>query len=205
MRKCPFDPSSGFATLDARNEYLRHGIDKTAKGDAVDADKPSESLEANQDISTPLYFWQLFSLIGEDPILEILTRFYENVFADTDNPWFRDIFVNRAPMEHHILRQVNYWIDAMGGGACYYGGHPMLDSHHYREALSIMNNRGAKRWMIHMRKAVNEMEFSKDKDPRIKPCFMAFLKTKMKAYSDEFGFEELDNDDFHLEEEDKKE
>ncbi len=93
----------------------------------------------------------------------------------------------------------------MGGGACYYGGHSMLYTHHYREALSIMNNRGAKRWMIHMRKAVNEMDFSKDKDPRIKSCFMAFLKTKMKTYSDEFKFEELDDGDFHLEEGEKKE
>jgi truncated hemoglobin YjbI len=218
MVKCPFDPSAGFATVDARNEYLKYfrdGSISSFKGDEVDVDNDnhcnnddmvvSESLQADPDTTQPLYFWQLFSLIGHGVAMQILTLFYEGIFADSKNPWFRDVFVNIGDIRHHALRQANYWNDAMGGGPSYYGVHNRLDFHHFRHAMSLMNARGSKRWMYHMRAALIAVDLSEYQDPRIKPCVMAFLKIKMKAYSCEFEFEfEFDETDFNLEEKQKE-
>ncbi|MEO0665064.1 MAG: hypothetical protein AAFY97_04945, partial [Pseudomonadota bacterium] len=37
------------------------------------------SLTAPSDPSKPIQFWQLFSILGQDPIVGIVSRFYERV------------------------------------------------------------------------------------------------------------------------------
>jgi hypothetical protein len=44
------------------------------------------SLTASRDVSKPIQFWQLYSVLGPDPIVTIVQSFYERVFADED--WF---------------------------------------------------------------------------------------------------------------------
>jgi len=103
---CPFQPKRGYT--DARADYLFHFYkvvidDDDDHGDDQYHDKststninqdkednlPTPSRIASMSTDDPLYFWQLYSLIGRDPlILEIVTSFYRRVFADTDNPWF---------------------------------------------------------------------------------------------------------------------
>jgi len=39
----------------------------------------SESLTAETDVTKPLYFWQLYSVIGENPIIAIVEKFYKRV------------------------------------------------------------------------------------------------------------------------------
>lgn len=47
------------------------------------------SLTAPSDISKPIQFWQLYSVLGQEPIVGIVQRFYEKVFAD--EPWFTSV------------------------------------------------------------------------------------------------------------------
>lgn len=37
-------------------------------------------------------WWELFDVLGEDTITEIVGDFYDRVWADTEEPWFRDMF-----------------------------------------------------------------------------------------------------------------
>lgn len=193
---CPFKPRHGY--VDARSDYLYH-FHNTVDDDDTDADDgnlPTKSLVASTNVEDPLYFWQLYSLIGAEPIMDIVTNFYERVFADTDNPWFRDVFENVAPLGHHINAQVAYWVDAFGGGRWYHGGNYRLNFHHTHNAREIMTAKGAQRWMYHMGGALMA---AKDKtvfkdDPRILTCIVDFLEAKMRTYAMDHGwkFDEAD-------------
>mmetsp|Transcript_11398 Transcript_11398/g.13783 ORF Transcript_11398/g.13783 Transcript_11398/m.13783 type:complete len:241 (+) Transcript_11398:81-803(+) len=189
--KCPFSPCRGYATLDSRSEYLLHkGIDDSdAAGDI------SQSLTADTDVTKALYFWQLYSLIGDKPIIAIVEKFYERVYADTEDTKFRHAFTRLASMDHHIATQAAFWIDAMGGGRVYHGGRYRLEFHHRHNAREVMNAAGAKRWMYHMRKALDDYDFTQLNDPRIKTCILEFLKSKMMTYAYEFGWN-FDESDF---------
>lgn len=181
---CPFQPRRGF--VDARSDYLFH-FHNVVDDDDTDNNKdlPPASRVASTDLNDPLYFWQLYSLMGSRPILDLVTDFYQRVFADTDNPWFRDVFAEISPLDHHIYTQAAYWVDAFGGGRKYHGGNYRLNFHHSHNARELMNARGAQRWMVHMRGAILA---AKDKgifqkDPRILPCIVDFLEAKMRTYA----------------------
>ena len=60
-----------------------------------------------------------------------------------------------------------------------------------------MNAAGAKRWMHHMGKTLREFDpVLRAVDPRIPPCIVGFLRTKMETYASDFGwrFQESDFD-----------
>jgi hypothetical protein len=62
---CPFKSSRGYTTRDARRQYLlQKGIPA--------CNQITKSLQADLDPTKPLYFWQLYSLVGEEPIFQIL-------------------------------------------------------------------------------------------------------------------------------------
>jgi truncated hemoglobin YjbI len=189
ISRCPFNARKGYTTDQSRREYLE--VWKKTE------DELSPSLVADPDKTKPLFFWQLYSLIGEDPIIAIITDFYTCVYADKEEKSFRQAFTRISGKEHHILTQAAYWIDAMGGGRAYHGGSHRLNFHHAHNAGSVMNARGAKRWMHHMRSALANYDFTKLYDPRIKPCIVEFLKTKMIVYAEEFDWE-FDENDFKL-------
>ena len=185
-KQCPFDPRAGYVTAEMHKEYA------ATNPEVKNIDVTNQyALTASLDDNQPLYIWQLYSLIGEGPIIEIVTDFYKRVFADTDEPWFRNSFTKVAPLNHHIATQAAYWIDAMGGGRKYHGGNYRLNFHHYHNAKQVMTAAGAKRWMYHMRGALEKVRFD---DPRIKPCIVDFLRTKMMTYAKDFGwcFDEKD-------------
>jgi truncated hemoglobin YjbI len=144
------------------------------------------------------HFWQLYSLIGSEPIVDFVQDFYERIFADDEAEWFRSVFVKVARLDHHVATQAAYWIDAMGGGRCYHGGNYRLSFHHHHNASEIMTASGTKRWMYHMRRALSS--YRKFTDPRIKPCIMDFLKTKMMTYAQEFEWD-FDERDFEFNDE----
>lgn len=185
--KCPFETSSGYTTEEGRLQYLlEQGVTKEK------AETISKSLNADMDPSKPLYFWQLYSLIGHEPILEIVQDFYERVYGDDEEPWFRDAFSDISGIHHHVQTQALYWIDAFGGGKLYHGGSYRLNFHHHGNASQVMNAKGAKRWMYHMRSALESLTFE---DPRIMPCIVDFLRVKMKTYAKEHHWE-FDESDF---------
>ena len=200
---CPFQPKRGY--IDARTDYLYHfhGVDDDddqGSGSDGSRDKlPTASRVASTNTDDPLYFWQLYSLIGHDLVVEIVSDFYERVFADTENPWFRDVFDRAGPQGHHINTQVAYWVDAFGGGRCYHGGNFRLNFHHTHNAREIMTAKGAHRWMHHMRAALISVKKNRPRfpveDPRVFPCIVSFLETKMRTYAEEHGWK-FDERDF---------
>lgn len=126
----------------------------------------------------------MFSILGVDRIQALITTFYNRVYADTKEHWFRSSFERISGVEHHISTQTAFWVDAFGGGQYCRGGDGRLNFHHHTNAASVMNERGAKRWMYHMRLALKEhaKEFE-TLDRRLLPCIVDFLKTKMYKYS----------------------
>ena len=100
-----FPTNVGYCTSKGRVDWCKfHGI-----VDAASAQTVTKSLVANRDPSTPLYHWQLFSLLGYDAIKELVTDFYQSVYTDTDELEFRDAFVRISDAEHHIQSQTDYW------------------------------------------------------------------------------------------------
>ena len=181
-KKCPFSPREGNTTAGVQKEYLKFNPQARDFGD------PSNeyTLTASTNPGEPLYFWQLFSLLGEKPIIALVTAFYNRVYDDNENPWFRNAFTRLATKEHHIAVQAAYWIDAMGGGRIYHGGDFRLSFHHTHNASEVMTAKGAKIWMLHMRAALESARFE---DPRVKPCIIDFLRTKMMKYAEDFGWD----------------
>jgi len=143
-------PQNGYTTAAVHHEYCQQNPETVHPIDTSN----EYNLTAGNDPIDPLYFWQLYSIFGEEPIVQIVTEFYTRVFGDTENPWFRQAFTELAPLEHHIQTQSAYWIDAMGGGRRYHGGEYRLHFHHKHNASKVMTASGAKRWMYHMRGAL---------------------------------------------------
>lgn len=198
MTKCPFEPKRGY--VDARIDYLQHFHELDRDDDNDDSNLPTASRVASTNQEDPLYFWQLYSLIGHDLVIDIVTEFYDRVFADTQNPWFRNVFERAAPKGHHINTQVAYWVDAFGGGRCYHGGNYRLNFHHTHNAREIMTAKGATHWMHLMQDTLLHLLHDKKnpflvQDPRVFPCIVSFLETKMRTYAAEHGWK-FDESDF---------
>ena len=165
-----FNTGKGYTTLHGRAEWIRG-----QHLDSAEAQRIPDALVADSNPNKPLYFWQLFSLLGPHRIMDLVESFYQRVYADKDNDWFRDAFIQIGSIGHHVATQTQFWIDAMGGGKQYHGG--------------------AAVWMRHMRLAVSDHAADLDAiDRRIRPCVMEFLRTKMKKYSEQhmWDFDESD-------------
>ncbi|MCY0095494.1 hypothetical protein [Hoeflea ulvae] len=148
---------------------------------------PILSLTASNDITRPIQFWQLFSVLGPDRIVAIVTDFYGRVFADED--WFASVFARVGPVEHHIHTQSAMWIDVMGGGPAYHGGDFRLNFHHTHNAIQLMNDKGAQRWTSLMLDSLEASARHMTDDPRVRPALNTFLTHFMGKYAQEFGFE----------------
>lgn len=167
----------GYSTLQGRKDWLK-------AHDITDESAVSQSVEADRNPTAPLYFWQLYSLLGPVRIKRLIETFYESVYDDEAASWFRDAFSRISGVEHHVHTQAAFWIDAFGGGRAYHGGDVRLNFHHQYNANDVMNARGASRWMYHMRQALQEHRSDFDRlDRRILPCVVDFLITKMRKYA----------------------
>jgi truncated hemoglobin YjbI len=152
----------GFVTENLKNEYIIiHGLD-----------------------TNKLYFWQLYGIIDESDIHDIITTFYSSVLNDTEDEVFKNTFKNSGTLEHHVKKQTNFWVDAMGGGKRYPGGEARLELHH-DNARAIMTRRGAERWLYHMDNALNTHVF---KDERVRPCIEEFINFLMYKYGQMYNF-----------------
>ena len=147
--------------------------------------KEITSLIATNDITKPLYFWQLYSILGEVYIEDLIRLFYTKLFKDNKNKWFSDEFIEIGSIEYHVKGQKKFWLDIMGGGECYTGGEKKLNYYH-KLVKNIMTTKGANIWMYHMDNALNKMDFSNDK--RIRKCIDVFLNHFMIKYAVEFDF-----------------
>jgi truncated hemoglobin YjbI len=145
------------------------------------------SLTASNDITKPIQFWQLYSVLGPHRIVSIVRAFYERVFADEH--WFTSVFARVGGVEHHIATQSAMWIDVMGGGPAYHGGDFRLNFHHTHNAIQLMNDKGALRWTQLMLATLDASAHHMTDDPRVRPAVNTFLTHFMGKYAAEFGFE----------------
>jgi hypothetical protein len=106
LRKRPLHRTEvGYCTSNGRIDWCKaNGI-----SDAEHAQHITKALTANDDPNSTLYYWQLFSLLGIELIRNLVTDFYTNVYADKEENWFRDAFVQISDVQHHISTQTAYW------------------------------------------------------------------------------------------------
>jgi truncated hemoglobin YjbI len=145
------------------------------------------SLDAPNNGSKPVQFWQLHSVLGQEPIVRIVENFYERVFSDED--WFTSVFARVGGIGHHINTQASMWVDVMGGGPYYHGANFRLNFHHTHNAIQLMNDKGAQRWSQLMLDTLEDSTEDMTDDPRIRTSINTFLSYFMSKYADDFGFE----------------
>lgn len=182
-----FPTRAGYMTEKIRADYITAAIRKGEMPKEAHRLAEIVSLEAPADTSRPIQFWQLYSVLGQDPIVEIVARFYDQVFAD--EPWFTSVFQKVGGVEHHIQTQASMWIDVMGGGPYYHGAEFRLSFHHMHNAHQLMTDKGAERWSALMLKTLDEAGPLLVDDARIRPSLNTFLSHFMGKYAAEFSFE----------------
>ena len=167
--------------------YIRSAVAKGLLPEEAHRMPEVISLTAPSDVSKPIQFWQLYSVLGQDPIVQIVQRFYERVFAD--EPWFTSVFERVGGIGHHINTQASMWVDVMGGGPYYHGAEFRLNFHHTHNAMELMTDKGAERWSKLM---LDTLETSGDvmtEDPRVRISINTFLAHFMSKYAEDFAFE----------------
>lgn len=191
MKKRPqnlFATSNGYMTEKIRSKYI--SIAEFKKILPEDAHRRSDilSLNAPDDRSQPIQFWQLFSVLGADRIVGIVENFYQRVFADEE--WFSSVFSKVNSINGHISSQAAMWADVMGGGQYYHGGEYRLSFHHSHNAMALMNDKGAKRWCDLMLHTLDDPSLDLTDDPRVRRSLNTFLSFFMDKYAEEFSFDE---------------
>jgi len=144
------------------------------------------SLEASNDTKKPIQFWQLYSVLGQDPIVGIVSNFYQLVFAN--EKWFSTVFAQVGDVNHHIGTQASMWLDVMGGGPYYHGAEYRLNFHHTHNAHMLMNEKGAKRWSKLMVQALESSQNFMTDDPRVRLSINTFLTYFFAKYANDFNF-----------------
>lgn len=176
----------GYLTERVRSQYIARAVANGQLPENAHRMPAILSLDASDDPSMPIQFWQLYSVLGQDRIVALITQFYQRVFRD--EIWFRSVFEHVGGLGHHINTQSAMWIDAMGGGLAYHGGEYRLSFHHTHNAMQLMNDKGAARWVKLMNETLNDPSLDLSDDPRVKPAIATFLTFFLGKYADEFNF-----------------
>tara|TARA_R110002051_G_C8769269_1_gene503260 strand:- start:31153 stop:31908 length:756 start_codon:yes stop_codon:yes gene_type:complete len=184
----PIHPTGlGYMTEKTRRDYIASAVAKNLLPANAHRVPEIVSLDASQNSTKPIQFWQLYSVFGQNPIVRIVENFYERVFSDED--WFTSVFERVGGVGHHINTQASMWIDVMGGGPYYHGAEFRLNFHHTHNALQLMNDKGAQRWSQLMLDTLEASTADMTDDPRVRTSINTFLSYFMGKYSDDFGFE----------------
>ena len=181
-----FPTRHGYMSEKIQRDYITFAV---AKGLLpADAHRMADvvSLTAPGDITKPIQFWQLYSVLGQDPIVGIVQNFYQRVFMDEE--WFTSVFERVGGIGHHINTQASMWIDVMGGGPYYHGAEFRLNFHHTHNAMQLMNDKGAGRWSDLMLETLDDCSDMMTDDPRVRRSINTFLAHFMTKYSEDFAF-----------------
>lgn len=182
-----FPTRHGHMSEKIQSDYIVSAIAKGLLPDNTHRIAEIVSLTAPSNTTKPIQFWQLFSVLGQEPIVGIVENFYERVFKDED--WFTSVFERVGNIGHHINTQAAMWIDVMGGGPYYHGAEFRLSFHHTHNAIQLMNDKGAARWSQLMLDTLDASMRHMTDDPRIRISINTFLSHFMTKYSQEFTFE----------------
>lgn len=187
MKETNHPPDNGYLTEKIRVQYINYAVDKSLL--PVNAHRMANvlSLTAEEDRSKPIQFWQLYSVLGRARIIAIVSNFYRRVFED--EAWFTSVFERVATKERHVKTQSSMWIDVMGGGMQYHGGEFRLNFHHTHNALELMNERGATRWIQLMADTLNDPDIDYTDDERVRTAINTFLDFFVGKYAKEFHFD----------------
>lgn len=182
-----FPTGHGYMSEKIQQDYISFAVSNKLLPSDAHRITQIVSLDASNDISKPIQFWQLFSVLGAERIVRIVENFYSRVFADED--WFVSVFARVGGLSHHINTQASMWADVMGGGPYYHGGDFRLNFHHTHNAIQLMNERGAERWTKLMLETLEDSAQLMTDDPRVRPAINTFLSYFMEKYAREFAFE----------------
>lgn len=181
-----FSPAEGYLTKQIQKKYIDFAIDKKLLPESAHRMAPVMSLNASGHSQTPIQFWQLYSVLGPQRIIGIVSNFYNRVY--NDEHWFTSVFERISGREHHIRTQSAMWMDVMGGGLKYHGGEYRLSFHHTHNAFELMTTEGAKRWTELMVATLNDPTVDMTSDPRVRTAINTFLDFFMSKYAEEFNF-----------------
>lgn len=181
-----FPTGNGYLTEKIQSNYIEIAVANNVLPENAHRMAHIISLSAPNDIDKPIQFWQLFSVLGQDRIIAIVTNFYERVYDDED--WFRSVFTRIGGIDHHINTQAGLWFDVMGAGPAYQGGEFRTNFHHKHNAIQLMNEKGAKRWAKLMVEALDDCAIHMTKDIRVRPSINTFLTHFFSKYATEFNF-----------------
>lgn len=182
-----FPTRHGYMSEKIQRDYITAAIAKGLLPDNAHRMAEIVSLTAPSNQTKPIQFWQLYSVLGQEPIVRVVENFYERVFADEE--WFTSVFKRVGGIGHHINTQAAMWIDVMGGGPYYHGAEYRLSFHHTHNAFQLMNDKGAARWSKLMLDTLDGSKKALTNDPRVRISINTFLSHFMTKYSQEFKFE----------------
>jgi len=97
----------------------------------------------------------IYQKIGHGAFVKLSTEFYNRVFKDEKEPWFKEIFIGSSK-EEAIQNQYEFFIQRMGGPPLFSQrkGHPALLG---RNQDFKIDDKGAKRWLEHMKEALDSV------------------------------------------------
>jgi len=108
-----YETASGYMTDVIRSKYITAAIESKLLPEIAHRLAPVVSLDASNNQDKPIQFWQLYSVLGRQRIVDIVSRFYDKVFDD--EPWFTSVFQSVGTKIRHINSQSAMWVDVMGG------------------------------------------------------------------------------------------
>lgn len=183
-----FTPQSGYMTEVIRRRYIETAEQNGLLPANAHRMEAVLSLTATNDIQKPIQFWQLYSVLGADRIIAIVQAFYKRVFRE--EPWFKSVFEQVGSERHHVATQSSMWVDVMGGGHQYHGAEFRLNFHHTHNAMQLMNDKGAERWVSLMKATLDDPSIDYTEDSRVRPALNTFLAFFMSKYAEDFDFED---------------
>ena len=181
-----YDPSHGYMSKKIQQKYISAAIHKQILPAEAHRIPELISLSASNNLSKPIQFWQLYSVLGRENVVSIVNVFYTKVYQQ--ETWFRSVFARVGDQSHHVNTQSSMWLDVMGGGFKYHGAEFRLNFHHQHNAFEIMNKKGAERWLKLMVETLDECNEYMANDARVRVSFNTFLSYFMGKYATDFDF-----------------
>ncbi len=181
-----FSPKHGYMSEIIQRKYITSAIAEKLLPDEAHRMRQIVSLTASNDVTKPIQFWQLYSVLGQARIVRILENFYERVYDD--EKWFSSVFARIGSADHHVGTQSALWLDVMGGGFAYHGGEFRVNFHHTHNAIQLMNDKGAARWVKLMVETLDDSAIHMTADTRVRPSINTFLTHFLRKYAADFRF-----------------